>query len=164
MQLQPACLAHIAEPLRRLAVPVSSLNLDPANARKHDERNLAAIKSAWPASDSGCRWWSRDRGWSFAPAMAALAARELGWAHVAAVVVDESEVEATTFAIADNRSAELAEWDDETLARLLESLPEEPSPRPASVTRICGICSTVSRPRKSPRVTGSPPRTAAGSR
>jgi hypothetical protein len=37
-----------------------------------------------------------------------LAARELGWTHLACVVVDESEVEATAFAIADNRSAELA--------------------------------------------------------
>lgn len=34
-------------------------------------------------------------------------------------------MEATAFAIADNRSAELAEWDDGALAKLLESLPED---------------------------------------
>lgn len=39
-------LSHIAEPLRALAVPVASLNPDPANARTHDRRNLDAIKAS----------------------------------------------------------------------------------------------------------------------
>src|SRR5690242_16392705 len=38
-------LAHIAEPLRHLAVPIETLTLDPANARKHDQRNLDAINN-----------------------------------------------------------------------------------------------------------------------
>jgi hypothetical protein len=36
-------LDHIAAPLRPLAVPIGSLNLDPANARRHDEKNPAVI-------------------------------------------------------------------------------------------------------------------------
>jgi hypothetical protein len=39
-----ADLSHIAEPLRHLAVPIDSLTLDPSNARKHDERNLASCR------------------------------------------------------------------------------------------------------------------------
>ena len=39
-------LAHIAEPLRHLAVPIGSLVADAANARRHDEKNLAAIKAS----------------------------------------------------------------------------------------------------------------------
>jgi hypothetical protein len=39
-------LAHIAEPLRHLAVPVESLTLDPANARKHDQRNPTAFNGS----------------------------------------------------------------------------------------------------------------------
>ena len=39
-------LSHIALPLRPLAVSIDSLNLDPANARLHDEKNLAAIKGS----------------------------------------------------------------------------------------------------------------------
>jgi hypothetical protein len=34
-------------------------------------------------------------------------------------------VEAVSYAIADNRTAELAEWDSETLASLLDTLPKE---------------------------------------
>ena len=36
-------LAHIAEPLRHLAIPIDSLTLDPANARKHDAANLSSL-------------------------------------------------------------------------------------------------------------------------
>ena len=39
-------LAHIAAPLRPLALPLSDLTLDSANARTHDEKNLAAIKGS----------------------------------------------------------------------------------------------------------------------
>lgn len=37
-------MEYIAESLRPLAVPISSLIPDAANARKHDKRNLEAIK------------------------------------------------------------------------------------------------------------------------
>jgi site-specific DNA-methyltransferase (adenine-specific) len=53
------------------------------------------------------------------------AAKRLGWQHIAAVVVDDDSVEAVSYAIADNRTAELAEWDSETLASLLDTLPKE---------------------------------------
>lgn len=39
-------LSHIELPFRPLAIPIDSLNLDPANARLHDEKNLAAIKGS----------------------------------------------------------------------------------------------------------------------
>ncbi len=50
------------------------------------------------------------------------AAKQLGWTHLAAVVVDEGDVTATAYAIADNRTAELARWDESALAELLRSL------------------------------------------
>jgi len=37
---------HIAEQLQPLAVRVSDLTLDPANARRHPTRNLEAIKAS----------------------------------------------------------------------------------------------------------------------
>lgn len=126
---QPArggALAHIAEPLRTLAVPVDSLNLDPSNARTHPEKNLAAIKA------SLARFGQRQPVVVQREGMVVragngrvMAARALGWTHVAALVVDESAIDATAFAIADNRTSDLAEWDDGTLARLLESLPSD---------------------------------------
>src|SRR5262245_60321700 len=52
------------------------------------------------------------------------AALELGWEWIAAFVVDESDVRAVARAIADNRTAELATWDEEKLAALLKSIRE----------------------------------------
>jgi DNA modification methylase len=40
------------------------------------------------------------------------------------VIVDEDDVHATAYALADNRTAELADWDDDVLAELLEELRE----------------------------------------
>ena len=37
-------MEYISEGLRALAVPVETLNLDPANARLHDQRNVDAVK------------------------------------------------------------------------------------------------------------------------
>ena len=54
-----------------------------------------------------------------------MAAKALGWTHLAALIVDETEVEAVAFAIADNRTSDLSTFDDEALAKLLQSLPED---------------------------------------
>lgn len=121
-----AGLDYIAEPLRPLAVPIGELNADPANARRHPDHNLAAIEASLR------RWGQRfpivvqRQGMVVRAGNGRLeAARRLGWTHLAAVVVDEDSVEATAFALADNRSSELAEWDDEALAALLQSLPTD---------------------------------------
>jgi DNA modification methylase len=119
-------LLHIAEPLRHLAIAVEALTLDPANARKHNDRNLDTIKGSLK------RWGQRFPIVVQRQGMVVragngrvMAANALGWTHMAALVVDESEVEAVAFALADNRSSELAEWDDEALTKLLESLPTD---------------------------------------
>jgi hypothetical protein len=52
------------------------------------------------------------------------AALQLGWEWIAAFVVDENDVRAVARAIADNRTAELATWDEEKLAALLKSIRE----------------------------------------
>jgi len=121
-----AHLTYIAEPLRHLAVPLTELTLDPSNARKHNERNLAAIAGSLKRFGQRFPIVVQRQGMVVRAGNGRLlAAKQLGWSHLACVVVDESEVEATAFAISDNRTSELAEWDDETLTRLLESLPLE---------------------------------------
>ena len=53
------------------------------------------------------------------------AAKELGWETISAVKSELIGSEMTAFAIADNRTAELAEWDYSELGVVLASLREE---------------------------------------
>jgi DNA modification methylase len=117
---------HIAEGLRTLAVEVSTLRQDPSNARLHNDQNVEAIMSS--LSKFGQRKpvvVNKRDGIVEAGNGTLQAARSLGWSHVAAVFVDDDPATATGFAIADNRTAELATWDEETLGRLLESIGDE---------------------------------------
>lgn len=52
------------------------------------------------------------------------AARELGWAHVAATWVDVNDDHAARIVAVDNRSNDVAGYDDETLLALLADLPD----------------------------------------
>ena len=114
---------HIDESLQKLAVPVESLTLDPANARKHPERNLETIKGSLERFGFRQPVVVQKQGMIVRAGNARVqVARAMGWTHVPAVIVDEADVEATAYAIADNRTSELAEWDKNTLASLLESL------------------------------------------
>lgn len=40
-------LGHIAAPLRPLAIPIATLALDPANARRNPERTLSAVEATY---------------------------------------------------------------------------------------------------------------------
>ncbi len=116
-------LTHIAEPLRSLAVPCDRLTLDSANARKHGGPNLEAIKGS--LATYGQRKpivARRGTGTVIAGNGTLEAARALGWTHLAVVFTDDDALTAAGFAIADNRTAELAEWDTEVLDRLLREV------------------------------------------
>src|SRR5215472_16348289 len=102
-----ADLSMIAEPLRPLAVPCSELLLDPANARRHPEANIEALKGYLRAY--GQRKpivVNRRTGIIEAGNGTLQAALELGWTHLAVVYVDDDPMTATGFSIADNRTAE----------------------------------------------------------
>jgi len=117
---------YIAEQLRPLAVPIDSVNPDAANARKHGEKNMAAIVASLSRFGQRAPIVVQRKGMVVRAGNGRLAAaKSLGWSHIAAVVVDDESVDAVAFAIADNRTAELAEWDKETLASLLDTLPDE---------------------------------------
>lgn len=52
------------------------------------------------------------------------AARELGWTHIAVVWTDDDDVEAKAFALADNRTHDLGDYDDALLAEMVRSVAE----------------------------------------
>lgn len=113
--------------LAGLAMPVEALTPDPKNARKHDQRNVDAIADSLRehgqrkpivAQKVGERLVVRAGNGTLE------AARKLGWERLAVLVVDEGDREATRYALRDNRTAELAEWDDEALRQALRECAE----------------------------------------
>ena len=114
---------RIADPLQALAVPIESLTPDPANARKHGTKNLDAIKASLAKFGQRKPIVVQREGMVVRAGNGTLeAAKALGWTEIAAVVLDDDNATASQFAIADNRTAELAEWDDPVLAALLEPM------------------------------------------
>lgn len=115
--------SKIVPQLQHLAVPIESLNPDPANPRRHPERNLAAIKASLARFGQRQPLVVQEEGMVVRAGNGRLeAAQALGWTELAAIVVPEPAVEATAYAIADNRTAELAEWDQPALGEILVSL------------------------------------------
>lgn len=103
-------------------VPVEELRPDPANARTHPPENLRAIRSSLSRFGQQRPLVVRPDGTIIAGNGTYQAARELGWTEVAVVEFAGTDEEARAFAIADNRTAELAAWNAELLAEHLEEL------------------------------------------
>lgn len=101
---------------------VDELSLDPANARRHPERNLEAIMASLRAFGQQKPIVIDRRGIVIAGNGTLEAARRLGWDEIAVVETELDANQATAFGIADNRIAELATWDYEVLQSLMESL------------------------------------------
>lgn len=121
-------LDHIAEPIRSLAIDIEPLVHDPRNARRHDQRNIEAIQASLEKFGQLKPIVLADDGVTILAGNGTVhAGRQLGWTHVAAVTSGFSpdSPQAKAFAIADNRSAELALWDDERLAQTLSELQAE---------------------------------------
>ncbi len=115
----------ITEQLQPLAISIDLLHPDPSNARRHGEKNIDAIKSSLSMFGQRKPIVVQRNGMIVRAGNGTLAAaKALGWKEIAAVVIDDDSATAVQFAIADNRTGELAEWDDETLATLLDGMDE----------------------------------------
>jgi ParB-like chromosome segregation protein Spo0J len=117
--VKPYWLRHIAKPLRSLAVPIATLQPDTSNARRHPTKNRAAVLASLQ------RWGQRlplvvDGTRVVVGNLRLECMVELGWK--ACAVVEAPDGEADAFAVADNRTADLAEWDDAKLAEVLATL------------------------------------------
>lgn len=112
--------AHIAEQLRQLAHPVGDLLLLAGNPRRGDveavTRSLATFGQRKPIVAK------RSDRTVIAGNHTLTAARQLGWATVAVVWVDDDEATAKAFALADNRTSDLGGYDDEALRAMLEQV------------------------------------------
>jgi ParB-like chromosome segregation protein Spo0J len=104
-------------------VPIDKLIPDSANARKHSERNIEEIMRSlreFGAHSPLVVQKSTNRilvGNGRFEAM-----KRLGWQDVQVIFVDDDNITAARRALADNRTAELAEWDFDSLESLLSEI------------------------------------------
>lgn len=112
----------ITSSLLSLAIPIDDCHLDPANARTgHDIDRIAGSLARYgqrkPIVVNRSEDYKIEAGngtWQ--------AAKQLGWAQIAAVIVEDDASTAVGFAIADNRTGDLSRWDYQVLETLVGSL------------------------------------------
>ena len=106
---------------------LNRLTLDGRNTRKHTPRNLKAIRDSLTEFGQRRPAVVRSDGLVLAGNGMVAAAIEAGWEEIAVTVVPEdwTDEQARAYSIADNRAADLAEWDGERLLAELEALDGE---------------------------------------
>lgn len=110
-------------PIRSEMVSIRSISADPANLRKHGERSIEAIMASLRRFGQQ-KPVVLDRNHVVIAGNGTLeAARRLGWKRIAIVRSRLQAIDRTAYAIADNRTAELSEWDQEALSAVLGALP-----------------------------------------
>jgi len=103
---------------------IADLVSDPNNVRKHDTKNIEAIKGSLIKFGQQKPIVVTKEGIVLAGNGTLQAAKEIGWDKISVHVTDLEGFNASAFAIADNRTSELASWDD-GLAESLKSLQAE---------------------------------------
>jgi ParB-like chromosome segregation protein Spo0J len=106
------------------SVPLSSLREDPANVRVHSKRNMDAIRNSLAQFGQQKPLVVSASGVIVAGNGTFAAARALGWEEINVIRLpdDWSPERITAFAIADNRTSELGEWDYGVLVDTLGNL------------------------------------------
>lgn len=107
-------------------VKVTSLTMDPENARKHSQRNLDAIAGSLATFGQRRPLVVWD-GIVIAGNGTLEAAKSLGWEtiEITRVPADWTHDQARAYALADNRTAELADWDGVELLSSLQMLDDD---------------------------------------
>jgi ParB-like chromosome segregation protein Spo0J len=101
---------------------VADLVADPRNARKHSERNIAEIATSLRKYGQQKNVVITADGTLVAGSGTIAAAASIGMEYLDAKIFGGTVEEAIAYGLMDNRSGELAEWDDEQLAELLGGL------------------------------------------
>jgi len=105
-------------------IKLDALKPDPNNARKHSERNLDAIKGSLQAFGQRKPIVVAEDNTVIAGNGTVEAAKQLGWVSVSAtrIPADWTPEQVKAYAIADNRTGELATWDQNELLSVLSDL------------------------------------------
>ena len=125
-----AAPSPIAPGLQPLAVPVDNLESLEGNPRKGD---VDAVAKSYETFGQRKPIVVRKTGEGPNGATGVViagnhqlaAARKLGWEKIAAIFVEDDELTAKAYALADNRTAELGSYDNEALAKLIQEVKQD---------------------------------------
>ena len=106
-------------------VDISSLSLDTSNARKHSKKNIDAIKGSLAKFGLQKPIVISKDNIVLAGNGTLEAAIALKWKEIGVIRSKLTGTEAIAYSVADNRTGELAEWDDDVLGKTLEGLKAE---------------------------------------
>lgn len=119
-------LVHITDELWPLARPIDEAKLDPDNENEHDEASIAGIAASLRAFgqltpivvNAKTRRIAKGNGtWQ--------AAKQIGWTSLAMVFVEQDKRSHAGYRLADNRTAQLAHWNEERLALAIADLQKQ---------------------------------------
>jgi site-specific DNA-methyltransferase (adenine-specific) len=105
-----------------IKVKIDDLVFDPNNVRKHPTKNLDAIKGSLTKFGQQKPIVIDSKNIVIAGNGTLAAAKQLGWKEIAAVRTQLDDLNKMAFALADNRTSELAEWDIPELNQQLAQL------------------------------------------
>ncbi len=113
----------IADDLKALAQPIESLKSLPGNPRRG---NVEAVMRSYQAFGQRKPVVARRDGTVIAGNHQLEAAKRLGWPELAVVFVDDDDTTAQAFALADNRTADLGDYDQVALMEMLQAVSINP--------------------------------------
>lgn len=99
---------------------ISELKPHPKNPRKHDERNVEAVKKSLIEYGQTKPVVINKQGFILAGHGVVMSAKELGWDEIDVVVCDLPKEKELAYLVADNRTTDLSEFDDEVLADIFK--------------------------------------------
>lgn len=150
----PAAKHGIHESLRPLAFPVAMLLPLPGNPRRGDVDAVARSYAAFGQRKPVVARREGETGIVIAGNHQLEAAKKLGWTELAVVFVDDDDMTAAAFALADNRTADLGDYDDDALASMLSGIDdagllEATGYDDASIAKLLGTEEDVAAPDQS---------------
>lgn len=108
--------------MKLIDISIDDLVFDPNNVRKHPITNINAIKGSLVKFKQQKPIVIDKKNIVIAGNGTLAAAKELGWKSIKAIVTDLDDLNKMAFALADNRTAELAVWDMAELNQQLAQL------------------------------------------
>jgi len=137
-------------------VKIETIKQDQNNARIHDDKNIEFIKVSLEKFGQQKPIVINKDNVVVAGNGTLIAAKSLGWKKIDIVETELTGIDLTAYAIADNRTSELAIWDEEILNNTLELLQSDTSfDESVSGFSTKQITDMIDRFNKEPDITGA---------